>query len=131
MDVLFPSALENVTTEANAQRIKARISAELANGPTTPEADEILYKSGIYVIPDLLCNAGGVKVSFFEMVRNAYQYYWSERVVHERLDEEMTKAYHAVQQMGAAQKANNRVAAYLVAVDRVARAVRLRTLDEY
>jgi len=126
VDVLFPSALENVITAENAQRIKAKISAELANGPTTPEADEILYENGVYVIPDFLCNAGGVTVSYFEMVQNAYQYYWTEGMVHQRLDEKMTKAFHDVHYMADAQKVNNRVAAYLVAIDRVARAVRLR-----
>lgn len=126
VDVLFPSALENVITEKNAANIKAKISAELANGPTTPEADEILYDKGVYVIPDFLCNAGGVTVSYFEMVQNGYQYYWSEEMVHERLDLKMTKAYYAVQRMAEAKNVNNRVAAYLVAVDRVAQAVRLR-----
>jgi glutamate dehydrogenase (NAD(P)+) len=126
VDVLFPSALENVITAENAPRIKAKISAELANGPTTPEADDILYENGVYVIPDFLCNAGGVTVSYFEMVQNAYQYYWSENMVHERLDEKMTKAFHAVHHMAKSQKVNNRVAAYLVAIDRVAQAVRLR-----
>jgi glutamate dehydrogenase (NAD(P)+) len=126
VDVLFPSALENVITEENAPRIKAKISAELANGPTTPEADDILYENGVYVIPDFLCNAGGVTVSYFEMVQNGYQYYWSEDMVHERLDEKMTRAFHAVHNMADKQKVNNRVAAYLVAVDRVAQAVRLR-----
>jgi glutamate dehydrogenase (NAD(P)+) len=118
--------LENVITAENAPRIKAKISAELANGPTTPEADEILYENGVYVIPDFLCNAGGVTVSYFEMVQNAYQYYWTEGMVHQRLDEKMTKAFHDVHYMADAQKVNNRVAAYLVAIDRVARAVRLR-----
>ncbi len=126
VDVLFPSALENVITEKNAGKIKAKISAELANGPTTPEADEILYANGVYVLPDFLCNAGGVTVSYFEMVQNAYQYYWSEKMVHERLDQKMTKAYYAVHKMAISKKVNNRVAAYLVAVDRVAQAVRLR-----
>ena len=126
VDVLFPSALENVITEKNAANIKAKISAELANGPTTPEADEILYDKGVYVIPDFLCNAGGVTVSYFEMVQNGYQYYWSEEMVHERLDQKMTQAYYAVQKMAEAKNVNNRVAAYLVAVDRVAQAVRLR-----
>jgi glutamate dehydrogenase (NAD(P)+) len=126
VDVLFPSALENVITAENAPRIKAKISAELANGPTTPEADDILYENGVYVIPDFLCNAGGVTVSYFEMVQNAYQYYWTEGMVHQRLDEKMTKAFHDVHYMADKQKVNNRVAAYLVAIDRVARAVRLR-----
>ncbi len=118
--------LENVITEKNAAKIKAKISAELANGPTTPEADDILYDNGVYVIPDFLCNAGGVTVSYFEMVQNGYQYYWSEDMVHDRLDQKMTKAYYAVQKMAEAKKVNNRVAAYLVAVERVAQAVRLR-----
>ncbi len=126
VDVLFPAALENVITARNADNIKAKISAELANGPTTPEADEVLFQNGVYVIPDFLCNAGGVTVSYFEMVQNAYQFYWPEEMVHERLDQKMTKAYHAVHQMAQAKKVNNRVAAYLVAVDRVARAVQLR-----
>jgi glutamate dehydrogenase (NAD(P)+) len=126
VDVLFPSALENVITSENASRIKARISAELANGPTTPKADDILYDNGVYVIPDFLCNAGGVTVSYFEMVQNAYQYYWAEKMVHDRLDEKMTGAYYDVQHMAARHQVNNRVAAYLVAINRVAEAVRLR-----
>ncbi|MEZ4517037.1 MAG: Glu/Leu/Phe/Val dehydrogenase [Chloroflexota bacterium] len=128
LDVLvsFPSALENVITERNAGRIKARFIAELANGPTTPAADEILYNQGIYVIPDFLCNAGGVTVSYFEMVQNAYQYYWPEAMVHERLDDKMTSAFHAVHEMAQAHKVNNRVAAYMVAIERVAQAVQLR-----
>lgn len=126
VDVLFPAALENVITSRNAANIKAKIVAELANGPTTPEADDILYANGVYVIPDFLCNAGGVTVSYFEMVQNAYQYYWPEEMVHERLDHKMTKAYYDVHQMAELKQVNNRVAAYLVAVDRVAQAVRLR-----
>ena len=124
--VLIPSALENVITEANAGRIKAKLSIELANGPTTPEADKILYKNGVYVIPDFLCNAGGVTVSYFEMVQNAYDYYWEVDLVHERLDKKMTAAFHAVHTAAQEHKVNNRVAAYLVAVSRVAEAVRLR-----
>ena len=124
--VLFPSALENVITDANAGRIKARFSAELANGPTTPEADAILHKNGVYVIPDFLCNAGGVTVSYFEMVQNAYGYYWDEAMVHERLDKKMTAAFHAVHKTAQEYKVHNRLAAYLVAVNRVAEAVRLR-----
>ncbi len=126
MTVLIPAALENVITEANAGRIKAKISLELANGPTTPEADKILYKNGVYVIPDFLANAGGVTVSYFEMVQNAYDYYWEEALVHERLDKKMTAAFHAVHQMAQKHQVHNRVGAYLVAVNRVAEAVRLR-----
>ncbi len=126
VDVLFPSALENVITKKNAANIKAKIVAELANGPTTPAADDILYENGVYVLPDFLCNAGGVTVSYFEMVQNAYQYYWPLEMVHERLDQKMTAAFHAVDKMARQKKVNNRVAAYLVAVDRVAQAVHLR-----
>jgi glutamate dehydrogenase (NAD(P)+) len=124
--VLVPSAMENQITEKNAGNIKAKISVELANGPTTPEADNILYKNGVYVIPDFLCNAGGVTVSYFEMVQNAYDYYWEEDVVHERLDKKMTAAFHAVHAAAQEHKVHNRLAAYLVAVSRVAEAVKLR-----
>ncbi len=124
--VLVPAALENQIGDWNAANIKAQIVAELANGPTTPEADEILYENGAYVIPDFLCNAGGVTVSYFEQVQNAYDYYWDEKTVHERLDQKMTAAFHSVHEMAQKQKVHNRLAAYLVAVNRVAEAVRLR-----
>ena len=124
--VLMPSALESVITEANADRIKAKISVELANGPTTPEADKTLHQNGVYVIPDFLCNAGGVTVSYFEMVQNAYDYYWDEPLVHERLDKKMTTAFHSVHLTAQEYEVHNRLAAYLVAVSRVAEAVRLR-----
>ena len=124
--ILIPSALENVINESNADRIKAKFVVELANGPTTPEADKILHSKGSYVIPDFLCNAGGVTVSYFEMVQNAYGYYWEESVVQERLDKKMTAAFWAVHNMAQKQKVHNRLAAYLVAVSRVAEAVRLR-----
>jgi glutamate dehydrogenase (NAD(P)+) len=126
VDVLFPAALENQITVENAGRIKARIVAELANGPTTPDADDILYANGVYVIPDFLCNAGGVTVSYFEMVQNAYDYYWDEELVHERLDRKMTAAFHAVHQEAQALQINNRMAAYVLAILRVAEAVKLR-----
>jgi glutamate dehydrogenase (NAD(P)+) len=124
--ILIPAALENQIGDWNAANIKAKIVAELANGPTTPEADEILYKNGVYVIPDFLCNAGGVTVSYFEQVQNAYDYYWDIKTVHERLDQKMTAAFHAVHEMAQRHKVHNRLAAYLVAVNRVAEAVRLR-----
>jgi len=124
--VLFPAALENVITAENAPRIKARMVAELANGPTTPEADAILYQNGVYVIPDFLCNAGGVTVSYFEQVQNAYDYYWTAEEVYQRLDAKMTAAFHAVHKTAQEHKVNNRVGAYLVAVKRVAEAARLR-----
>ncbi|MGQ0600366.1 MAG: Glu/Leu/Phe/Val family dehydrogenase [Anaerolineales bacterium] len=124
--VLFPAALESVITEANAGSIKAKFIGELANGPTTPEADEILNAAGVYVLPDFLCNAGGVTVSYFEMVQNAYGYYWDEEMVHERLDKKMTAAFHKVHEAAQRHKVHNRLGAYLVAVDRVAEAVHLR-----
>jgi glutamate dehydrogenase (NAD(P)+) len=124
--VLFPAALENMLTEENAAQVKAKIVAELANGPTTPEADKILHERGVYVIPDFLCNAGGVTVSYFELVQNAYNYYWPLETVHERLDAKMTAAFQAVHEMAQAKKVHNRLAAYLVAVERVAEAVKLR-----
>jgi glutamate dehydrogenase (NAD(P)+) len=124
--VLFPAALESVITPANANRIKCRISCELANGPTTPEADDILHDKGIFVLPDFLANAGGVTVSYFEQVQNTYNFYWPLGEVHQRLDEKMTKAFHGVYQMHKKEKVNMRQAAYLVAVARVAEACKLR-----
>jgi glutamate dehydrogenase (NAD(P)+) len=124
--VLLPAALENVITAENAARVKATIIGELANGPTTPEADTILHKNGIFVLPDFLCNGGGVTVSYFEQVQNAYNYYWPLEEVQQRLDQKMTAAFHAMHEMAKKQKVNNRVAAYLVAVSRVAEAVKLR-----
>lgn len=124
--VLFPSALENVITAANADRIKCKVSCELANGPTTPEADEILYQNKVFVLPDFLANAGGVTVSYFEQVQNTYNFYWPLSEVHQRLDEKITKAFHGVYQMFLREKVNMRQAAYLVSVARVAEACKLR-----
>jgi glutamate dehydrogenase (NAD(P)+) len=126
VDILIPAAIENQLTGANADHIKAKIVAELANGPTTPEADEILKQKGIYIIPDFLCNAGGVSVSYFEMVQNSYGYYWTEEMVQERLDQKMTTAFHAVHRMAEERDVETRMAAYLVAINRVAEAVRAR-----
>jgi len=124
--ILFPSALENVIRKENAPHIKAKVVAELANGPTTPDADPILFDKGVYVIPDFLCNAGGVTVSYFEMVQNAYDYYWDLATVHDRLDKKMTAAFHAVHEMAQKYKVHNRLGAYLVSINRVAEAMRLR-----
>ncbi|MFH1773701.1 MAG: Glu/Leu/Phe/Val dehydrogenase [Methanobacteriota archaeon] len=126
VDILMPSALENVITGKNAKNIKAKIIAEAANGPTTPEADEILYKNSVFVIPDFLCNAGGVTVSYFEQVQNFYMYYWDAELVYERLDKKMTKAFNDVLKTSLDNKVDMRTAAYIVAVSRVAEAVRLR-----
>lgn len=126
VDVLIPAAIENQITSANAAQIRAKIVAEMANGPTTPEADAIMGENGIFIIPDFLCNAGGVIVSYFEMVQNSYQFYWSEYHVNEELDRKMTAAFDAVYKMYSQRGVSMRVAAYLVAVQRVAEAVRLR-----
>jgi glutamate dehydrogenase (NAD(P)+) len=124
--VLFPAALENAITDSNASKIKCRVSCELANGPTTPEGDEILHANNIFVIPDFLANAGGVTVSYFEQVQNTYNFYWPLDEVHRRLDEKMTRAFHGVYQMYQREKVNMRQAAYLVSVARVAEACKLR-----
>ena len=126
VDVLCPSALENVITEKNAARVKCRILGELANGPTTPEADAILYKNGVHVLPDFLCNAGGVTVSYFEMVQNFEMDYWNERKVYGRLDRKMKAAYQAVLFVSKNHKINMRQAAYVVAVGRVVEAMKMR-----
>jgi glutamate dehydrogenase (NAD(P)+) len=125
-DVLYPSALEGVITEKNAGNIKTKVMCELANGPTTPEADKILHDKGVYVLPDFLANAGGVTVSYFEQVQNTYNYYWGLDDVHQQLDRKMTAAYKAVSDMSKKARVHNRLAAYMVAVARVAEACKLR-----
>jgi glutamate dehydrogenase (NAD(P)+) len=124
--VLFPAALENTITEANADKVDAQIICELANGPTTPEADVILDAKGIHVIPDYLANAGGVTVSYFEQCQNAQNYYWELEDVQKRLDQKMTNAFKAVYEMSEDKKTSLREAAYLVAIKRVADAMKLR-----
>jgi glutamate dehydrogenase (NAD(P)+) len=126
VDVLIPAALENQIGDWNAGNVRAKIVAELANGPTTPAADEILHDNGVYVIPDFLCNAGGVTVSYFEQVQNAYDFYWAEDEVRTRLDRKMTAAFHAVHEAAEKYKIHNRMGAYIVSVARVAEAMRLR-----
>ncbi len=126
VDVLAPAAIEEVITKKNADNIKAKIVAEVANGPVTPEADEILYEKGILQIPDFLCNAGGVTVSYFEWVQNINGYYWTEEEVHERLDKKMTKAFWDVYNMAKEKNIHMRDAAYVVAVSRVYEAMKAR-----
>jgi len=126
VEVLYPAALENSITRDNAEAIKARVICELSNGPTTPEADIILHKKGVHVIPDILASAGGVTVSYFEMVQDNYSYFWDESVVHERLDARLAKSYQTVQDAVREKKVYPRMAAMVVAVARVAQACKLR-----
>ena len=125
-DLLVPAALEGVITPANADKIKTKMILELANGPTTPEADAVLNAKGIVVLPDFLANAGGVTVSYFEQCQNAQNYYWEEDEVRGKLDRKMTSAFAAVYEMSVARKISLRNAAYLVAINRVAQACKLR-----
>jgi glutamate dehydrogenase (NAD(P)+) len=125
-DVLIPAALENQITEENADNIKAKIVAEAANGPTIPEADKILFEKDIFLIPDILANAGGVTVSYFEWVQGLQQFFWSERDVNVRLREIMIKAFHEVLDMSLKEKVDMRTGAYMVAVRRVADAIEHR-----
>jgi len=122
-DILVPGALENQITGTNAKDIKAKVVAEGANGPVTPDADDILFKKGVFVIPDVLANAGGVIVSYFEQVQNQMNYYWTEEEVRARLKETITKAFHDVLGMSKQHNVNMRVAAYMLAVKRVADAM--------
>jgi len=124
--ILCPAALENVIIKENASKIRAKLVAALANGPVTPEADKILVDNGVFVIPDFLCNAGGVTVSYFEWVQSLDKYYWDEKEVHQRLDKHMTQAFRTVLAESLKRKVDMRLAAYIVAVSCVAEAMRLR-----
>ncbi len=127
-DVLIPAALENQITTHVAQNIKAKIVAEAANGPTTPDADIVLYDRGIFLIPDILCNAGGVTVSYFEWVQDLNRDHWTEAEVNEKLRVIMTRAFHEVLEKSTAERVNMRTGAYLQAVQRVADATAMRGL---
>jgi glutamate dehydrogenase (NAD(P)+) len=127
-EILVPAALENQITHVNAHHINARIVAEAANGPTTPEADAILYDRGIFVIPDILCNAGGVTVSYFEWVQDMQSFFWTEERINQSLKEIMDRAFEAVHVMSHRHHIDMRTAAYMVAVARVAEATTLRGL---
>ena len=125
-DVLVPAALENQLTERNASRVKAHLIVEAANGPTTPEADHIFNDRGITVVPDILANAGGVTVSYFEWVQDLQRFFWAENEINNRLESIMTRAYRAVHAKAEQQETNLRMGAYLLAVATVAEATELR-----
>jgi glutamate dehydrogenase (NAD(P)+) len=126
--LLIPAALESQITKKNAEKINAKVIAEAANGPTTPEADEILYKKEILVIPDVLANGGGVTVSYFEWLQNLRREYWTEDDVNERLDRNITKAFADVYQTHEKYRVNMRKASILLAVLRVSEAIKIRGL---
>jgi glutamate dehydrogenase (NAD(P)+) len=127
-DILIPAALENQITERNAKNVKAKLIAEAANGPTTPEADEIFWKAGKFMIPDILCNAGGVTVSYFEWVQDLNRDHWSERVVNDKLREIMVRAFQETLAVARREQCYMRTAAYLLAVERVGNAMTMRGL---
>lgn len=125
-DVLIPAALENQITRDNAPNIKAKIIVEGANGPTTPEANKILYERGIFVVPDILANAGGVTVSYFEWVQDLQQHFWTEREINVRLRDVMTNAFAEVLEMAERENVDMRMGAYLLSVAKVAEAIKIR-----
>jgi len=125
-EILIPAATENQITSRNADRVKCRILAEGANGPTTAAADEILAEKGVFVIPDILCNAGGVTTSYFEWVQDRQGYFWKESVVNEQLETIMVSAFEDVVRYAETHHVNNRIAAYMLAIDRVAYTLRQR-----
>lgn len=125
-DILIPAALENQITMENASRIRAKIVAEAANGPTTPGADEVMYKNGVFLIPDILANAGGVTVSYFEWVQSLQSFFWEEGQVNQHLEKVMTRAFAEVLAIARKYNVHMRTAAYILAVGRVAEATRIR-----
>jgi glutamate dehydrogenase (NAD(P)+) len=125
-EILIPAATENQITSRNADRVKCKILAEGANGPTTAAADEILADKGVFVIPDILCNAGGVTTSYFEWVQDRQGYFWKESVVNEQLEHIMVNAFEDVVRYAETHNVNNRIAAYMLAIDRVAYTIRQR-----
>ena len=127
-DILIPAALENQITDDNASRIKAKIIVEAANGPVTPAADKILKEKKIFIVPDILANAGGVTVSYFEWVQGLQSYFWTEREVNLKLRDIITKAFYKVLEISLKKKVPMRMAAHILAVNRVAEATRIRGL---
>jgi glutamate dehydrogenase (NAD(P)+) len=125
-EILIPAATENVITSRNAANIKCKILAEGANGPTTSVADDILADKKVFVIPDILCNAGGVTTSYFEWVQDRQGYFWKESAVNDRLAEIMKESFQDVVRYAETHNVNNRIAAYMLAIDRVAYTIRQR-----
>ncbi|GAC1622625.1 MAG: Glu/Leu/Phe/Val dehydrogenase [Candidatus Acidiferrum sp.] len=125
-EIVIPAAIENQITEKNANRVQAKILCEGANGPTTSQADDIIDSKGIFIIPDILGNAGGVTVSYFEWVQDRQGFFWRESEVNERLLDIMENSFDSVVEYAEAHKVNNRIAAYMVGIDRVAKALKLR-----
>jgi glutamate dehydrogenase (NAD(P)+) len=125
-DILLPSALENAITLANVGQVKAKIIAELANGPTTPGSDRVLADEGVFLIPDILANAGGVTVSYYEWVQDQYSFFWSEHQINETLEQTMRTAFKSVYETAQRYDTDMRTGAYILAVDRVAEATRVR-----
>jgi len=125
-DILIPAALENQLVGRNAARVKARLVVEAANGPTTPDAEAILYDKGVTIVPDILANAGGVTVSYFEWVQDLQRFFWAEHEINDRLETIMTRSYNAMRHKAREQQTNLRMGAYLLAVARVAEATELR-----
>ncbi|MEP6742143.1 MAG: Glu/Leu/Phe/Val dehydrogenase [bacterium] len=125
-DILLPSALENAITLANVGSVKAKIIAELANGPTTPGSDRVLEDEGVFLVPDILANAGGVTVSYYEWVQDQYSFFWSEHQINETLEQTMRTAFNSVYETAQRYDTDMRTGAYILAVDRVAEATRVR-----
>jgi len=126
VDVLIPAALENQITIENAPGIRAKILVEGANGPTTPDAHRHLHERGVFVVPDILANGGGVTTSYFEWAQDRHGYFWTEKEVNDRLEAKMCEAYNAVLQTALRYKVDMRTAAYVVAINRVATVTRMR-----
>jgi glutamate dehydrogenase (NAD(P)+) len=126
VDILIPAAMEKQITAQNAPAVRARLVIEAANGPTTPDAHRVLTERGVFIVPDILANAGGVTASYFEWVQDRHGYFWSEQEVNDRLESRMTAAFETVLRTAQRYRIDWRTAAYVVAIDRVATVTRMR-----